>query len=113
MLFCGDISLPYERAIELKEFPEKFKQEIWFGNLEGSLVKKEDSSYESLLQNPKVFNSYDAVKQLLNDIPFKSFNLANNHLQDAAPASVTINNIHDLGIECVGAGKISYFLLNQ
>lgn len=105
MLFCGDISLPYERAIELKEFPEKFKQEIWFGNLEGSLVKKEDSSYESLIQNPKVFNSYDAVKQLLNDIPFKSFNLANNHLQDAAPASVTINNIHDLGIECVGAGK--------
>ena len=41
----------------------------------------------------------------MNDIPFKSFNLANNHLQDAAPASVTINNIHDLGIECVGAGK--------
>ena len=36
--------MPYERAIELKEFPEKFKQEIWFGNLEGSLVKKEDNT---------------------------------------------------------------------
>ena len=105
MLFCGDVSLPYESAIGLDGFPEQFKQEIWFGNLEGSLVKKKDGNYESLLQSPKVFNSYEAIKQLLNDIPFKSFGLANNHLQDAIPVSVTIRNIHNLGVEHVGAGE--------
>lgn len=100
MIFSGDIALPYKDAIKI-ELPESLNHKVWFGNLEGSLLKNTDN----LLNKSAVFNNYSAIEDLLNKIPFKVFGIANNHLLDAANIKTTLENLDELGVLSVGAGS--------
>jgi hypothetical protein len=104
MIFCGDIALPFENAITIKNIPEELLQKQWIGNLEGSLIKIGNS--DALLKTRKVFNSESAIKQLLKIIPFKAFNLANNHILDADSIAHSTSILDNYtGLNYVGAGN--------
>lgn len=99
MFFTGDIAQP---GVGNSSFvvPDKVQSNVWLGNLEGSLIddqgKKEDLK--------GVYNNFDAIATLLNQTPFKAFNVANNHLLDAADVRTTLDNAKKLGVSVVGAG---------
>ena len=101
MLFTGDIAYPFLGSIKVKNLPEVLKQESWLGNLEGSLIK---NGKERLTENV-VFNDFDAIKKLIEDIPFKAFSIANNHILDAAAMETTLMNLESIGVQHVGAGR--------
>ena len=100
MVFCGDIALPFLDGVKIVGIPEVLRQKPWIGNLEGSLIdtgcKKEDLK--------GVYNNFDALADLLSQIQFKVFNVANNHLLDAADVGITLGNAKQLGVFVVGAG---------
>ena len=95
MIFTGDIAQPYIGASTVN-IPEVFCKSAWFGNLEGSFVEGEGFT--------GVYNNYDAVAKLCKQIRFKAFNLANNHLLDAADVKTTLINLKNLGVPAVGGG---------
>lgn len=100
MIFCGDIAIPFCEGVKFVGIPEVLRQKPWIGNLEGSLIdtgcKKEDLK--------GVYNNFDALADLLSQIQFKVFNVANNHLLDAADVGITLGNAKKLGVFVVGAG---------
>lgn len=99
MIFAGDIALPYN-GVNSFTIPEGLQTTIWIGNLEGSLTRER---YDDL--NPRgVYNSVDALESLQEQIPFKAFSIANNHLLDTAASETTISNLQCLGFEVVGGG---------
>lgn len=99
MIFTGDIAQPFVEASFI-DIPDGLKGEFWLGNLEGSLIdercKKEDIRV--------VYNNLEAIKGLQKQIPFKAFNIANNHLLDAADVQTTLGCAKELGTRVVGAG---------
>ena len=98
MIFTGDIALP---SFSIK-LPNSLPQgRVWIGNLEGSIIE-EDRSKEN-----GVYNNYDAVKQLLHQIPFKAFSLANNHLLDFGSVGDSVSRLQRIGITTIGAGDIT------
>lgn len=100
MIFVGDISLPYKNCIKI-DLPINLQQKFWFGNLEGSLVEDGDKQ----LSTGKVFNDFDAISQLCNEIKFVGFGLANNHILDLADIETTVSNLNKLNKSYVGAGQ--------
>ena len=38
MIFVGDIALPKPNSISIKNLPQKFEDNKWVGNLEGSII---------------------------------------------------------------------------
>lgn len=103
MIFCGDITLPFVNAVKLDKIPDSIRKEVWFGNLEGSLVTEEEAY--GLLHKRKVYNEWHAIKELCEQINFKGFGIANNHLSDVAPVRTTIQHIDSMGEACLGAGQ--------
>lgn len=97
MIFCGDIALP-NNSIKF-EVPEEIRSKSWVANLEGSLI---DGNKE---EGKGVYNDCDSVKELLANVSFKGFGIANNHLLDSASVSTTIMNARSLGVPTFGAGK--------
>ena len=95
MIFTGDIAQPYVGASTVN-VPEILYKSAWLGNLEGSFVEGEGLA--------GVYNNYDAIAKLCKQIHFKAFNLANNHLLDAAYVNTTLINLKKLGIPAVGGG---------
>lgn len=97
MIFTGDIAQPFVGA-SLFSIPEKLQSRVWIGNLEGSLIydKKEGVS--------GVYNDVEAIDELIKQIPFKAFGIANNHLLDAADVKTTLNNLERLNVGVVGGG---------
>lgn len=95
MIFTGDIAQPYVGASKVN-IPEVLCKSAWLGNLEGSFV--EGSEYAG------VYNNYDAVAEICSQINFKAFNIANNHLLDAADVKTTLINLKKLGVSAVGGG---------
>lgn len=99
MIFTGDIAGPFVGAFS-DYIPADFQTKTWLGNLEGSLIdgrcKKEDVR--------GVYNDYNTIAELVKQIPFRAFNLANNHLLDAADVKTTLVNGERLGVSVVGAG---------
>lgn len=104
MIFCGDIAIPFKGGISFTNFPEDLLKKDWFGNLEGSLVCDSDIADHNMLNKRIVFNSFEAIKVLKDQINFKAFSLANNHIKDAADLHVTFDNLNELAISHVGAG---------
>lgn len=100
MIFTGDIAQPFMRASSYT-IPDDLQARIWLGNLEGSLIdvrgRKEDVR--------GVYNNMDAIKELCKEIPFRAFNIANNHLLDAAEVKTTLDNGERLAVSVVGAGR--------
>lgn len=105
MIFAGDVALPFTGAIDYNNIPERLKKEKWIVNLEGSLVKDDYIADNNLLRYHKVFNSFEAIKELQSNINIQIYNIANNHLLDAADVGMTLDNINDLGKISVGAGN--------
>lgn len=101
MFFCGDIALPFPKAIEIADIPEDLRKGFWVGNLEGTLL---DSS-ASEKQSNGVFNNVEAIKDVLETLRFKAFVLANNHLLDAGDYAVSAQNLKQLAVQGVGAGS--------
>lgn len=100
MLFSGDIAQPHLKATKVF-IPSELKTKVWLGNLEGSLV---DISNDK--DNRKgVYNSLDAICRLVEQIPFKAFGIANNHLLDVADVNTSRSNAESLAIPLVGAGS--------
>ena len=99
MLFTGDIALPTVGGISVR-IPGELIDRCWIGNLEGSLIDDQGKK-EDLIG---VYNNFDAIATLLNQTPFKAFNVANNHLLDAADVRTTLDNAKKLGVSVVGAG---------
>lgn len=104
MIFCGDIALPRNGTIHISGIPQRLLEQPWIGNLEGSLVECDDNRRTSLQKRHIVFNDKEAVRALCSTIPFAAFNIANNHILDAAPLTETLDNLKHLGIPHVGAG---------
>lgn len=98
MIFTGDIALPYIGSSSFT-IPEELQSKVWVGNLEGSLIydKKEGVS--------GVYNDVKAIDELIKQIPFKAFGIANNHLLDAADVKTTIGNVERLNVGVVGGGR--------
>lgn len=105
MIFCGDIALPYEGAIELRGIPSYLLKQKWVGNLEGTLVDVNGDEICELLKRHIVFNDSRAVAKLCKEIPFAAFNIANNHILNVNHIEKTIHTLNTLNIPCVGAGK--------
>lgn len=99
MIFTGDIAQPFIGASSIS-FPKELKDKSWLGNLEGSLI---DGRYKKN-DIRGVYNDVEAIKGALNQVPFKAFNIANNHLLDATDVKTTLNNAELLGLPVVGAG---------
>lgn len=104
MIFCGDIAIPQVGKLRIGDIPQTLLTQPWVGNLEGSLVWCDDNRREALLKRHIVFNDRDGIEQLCSSIPFMAFNIANNHILDAAPIGETIVNLTSLGKKYVGAG---------
>lgn len=100
MLYTGDIAQPYIGASSYV-IPDELQTRTWLGNLEGSLIdgrcKKEDVR--------GVYNDVEVIEGLCKEVPFVAFNIANNHLLDAAGVKTTFDNAKRLGIPVVGAGQ--------
>ena len=105
MIFCGDIAIPQVGKIRIGNIPQTLLTQPWLGNLEGSLVLCNEDRRGALLRQHIVFNDRDGIEQLCTSIPFVAFNIANNHILDAAPITETIANLNVLGKEYVGAGN--------
>lgn len=103
MIFCGDIALPYKNAINIIGLPNALASQQWVGNLEGSLIKH-DTKESDLLKRRIVFNSEEAIKEVCRSINFRIFNVANNHILDAAPLKTTITALNKVGIGHIGGG---------
>lgn len=99
MIFTGDIAQPYIEASSAT-IPEVLRSKTWIGNLEGSLIDVRGK--KEVVRG--VYNDYDAIAELIKLIPFKAFNLANNHLLDVADVRTTLDNVKRLGVNVVGAG---------
>ena len=104
MIFCGDIAVPYSKAIKIDGLPDSLAKQVWIGNLEGSLISKSQMNADNLQSKRIVFNSVEGINTLLKYIPFKAFSLANNHILDAAPLDETLNNLKYINISSFGAG---------
>ena len=99
MIFTGDIALP---SFSIK-LPDTLPQSVtWVGNLEGSVVNRECENKVT----KGVYNDYEAVKELLQHIPFKAFSLANNHLLDFGAVNDSITRLQSLEVPSIGAGNI-------
>lgn len=109
MIFTGDIAIPFEGAIELRDIPDYLKQKVWVCNLEGSLVEDRKIESENLISNNKVFNSLNAIEKLQRTLNIQVFNIANNHLLDVANVEETTKNIDSLGVQSIGGGNDSNF----
>lgn len=108
MIFSGDIALPGSDAIILSRVPEALAQQKWMVNLEGSLLSiSNEKERESLLNKHIVFNDLEAIRSLTQQLNIGAFNLANNHLLDAAPFSVTASHLNALSVPYWGAGSNS------
>lgn len=107
MIFCGDIALPYKGIIKFKNLPNGLAEKNWIGNLEGSLIEAGERS-SKLLAKRIVFNSKDAVLQLLQEINFCAFSLANNHILDAGSVKSSISALEEMGVPYFGAGIDSF-----
>ena len=103
MIFCGDIALPPKNELRVSEVPDAIRKELWVGNLEGSLIKGEQTN--DFLREKKVFNHYDAVRDLIGFLNISCLGIANNHLKDAAPVRTTLDNLKTMGVPCIGAGQ--------
>ncbi len=99
MLITGDIAQPYIEASTF-HIPDELSGNLWFGNLEGSLITIR-SQNEDLRG---VYNDVCAIRNLQKHIVLKAFNIANNHLLDAADVKTTLLNADEIGIPVVGAG---------
>lgn len=101
MIFTGDIAQPYAGASSYV-IPEELQIRNWMGNLEGSLVggisKREDVK--------GVYNDLDAIIELQTRVPYRAFNIANNHILDAANIHVTLDNLQQVDVGIVGGGCI-------
>ena len=100
MLFTGDIALPYIGAVSYT-LPSSFNCHLFLGNLEGSLINDE----RKMKDLKGVYNSCEAIKHLINQVPFNLFFIANNHLLDAADVQTTLDNAERLGVHVIGAGR--------
>ena len=100
MIFTGDIAQPYVGAFSIT-IPKELINNNWLGNLEGSLIdaRGKNGSLKG------VYNDVEAIEELCKQIPFKAFNIANNHLLDNAEVKITLDNVKRLGIPVVGAGQ--------
>lgn len=98
MIFTGDISQPYKGASSFV-IPAELQAKTWFGNLEGSLI------YDKKEGIGGVYNDVKAIDELIKQIPFKAFGIANNHLLDAADVKTTIGNVERLNVGIVGGGR--------
>lgn len=105
MLICGDIALPYENYVDYTSIPNELKNKVWFGNLEGSLIDVSKEEVERELKEPGVFNSYNAIKELISKINFRLFGLANNHILDRSNIDTTTSLLNKLGVKYIGAGR--------
>ena len=103
MIFFGDISLPYKEALTLSGVPDSMLNTEWFANLEGTLLDCPDRSRYS--KNRVVYNDLGAIRHLVSKFPFKCFSIANNHILDIADVSITRNNLSDIGVIGIGAGR--------
>ena len=99
MIFTGDIAQPYTGASEY-EIPNALRQRFWFGNLEGSLLS------DTVPQG--VYNAYEAIGALSQNLSFKAFTIANNHLLDSATVDTTLQNMRNIGVPVVGGGILSH-----
>lgn len=105
MIFTGDISIPFSGAISIRNLPDELGNRLWIGNLEGSLVSTSDADIENLLKRRVVFNNKTAIQELIKEVPFRAFSIANNHIADVAPIEDSLKNLESLKISYVGAGK--------
>ena len=104
MMFVGDIAIPYSNAIKLERFPKDLFQKSWFGNLEGSLVvREEDKKQNSGIMS--VYNDFEGIKELLKQFNYTGFALANNHIFDTGSYLETKENLNELNIKWCGAGE--------
>lgn len=99
MIFAGDVALG-QRGVKLSIPIDLFKSP-WLINLEGSLVR----DGEKYVYRNGVYNDFQAIAELKSKINFSAFSIANNHILDAEPIHVTLENAEELGIPIVGAGK--------
>lgn len=105
MIFCGDISVPFQDGVIISGIPLSEKNKIWIGNLEGSLVDEAERDINILLQKRIVFNSLSGICSLQKIIPFKVWGMANNHLLDACSVKESKHNLSKIVNKQFGAGE--------
>lgn len=98
MIFTGDIALPYIGSSSFT-IPEELQSKVWIGNLEGSLIYDKKEGING------VYNDAETINELIKQVPFKAFCIANNHLLDAADVKTTIDNLEKLNVGVVGGGR--------
>ena len=104
MIFTGDISIPFKGVLSTSNIPDTFVKKTIIGNLEGSVVDNSEANIS--IQERKVFNHIDAVKDLCKAFNFKAFNIANNHILNVCNIKDSENRLKNIGIPCVGGGII-------
>lgn len=101
MIFVGDIALPDDVLVQNTNVPRFMKGKAWFGNLEGTLVKNGTHLKDSKV----VFNDFETISRLKEQINIAGFSLANNHIFDAGDFVETSGNLNELQIPFCGAGS--------
>lgn len=101
MIVTGDIAQPFVGASNFL-IPKALQTGVWLGNLEGSLIDTGSGKKDY----KGVYNDFRAIGELQQVIPFKVFNIANNHLLDAAGLATTLENLSRIDTGAVGAGRM-------
>lgn len=96
MIFSGDIAQPCASNSTFT-IPQVLLNSFWVSNLEGGLVAG--------VGHNGVFNSIDAITELVNIINVKAFIIANNHLLDSAPVPETMSYLNKISIPFIGGGN--------
>lgn len=99
MIFSGDVALG-SKGMKLT-IPESLAKVRWLVNLEGSLVK----GGERHIPINGVFNDFEAVQELKEQINCYGVSLANNHILDAEAIEFSLRNAKELELDVIGAGR--------
>lgn len=105
MIICGDISLSKKGAVIIERMPSDLLPKVWFGNLEGTLIEASEDERMSFLKEHGVFNSTDAIKELLKQLNFAGFGLSNNHIFNYGNARMILDNTQKLEVQFAGLGE--------
>lgn len=110
ILFCGDLTLPFDTKVDYQEVKDVFSGKIAIVNLEGSILETKDevSNYRwndkfSLYSCPKVID-------LLKDLNVKGVSLCNNHILDYKhDIQKTVNLLKNNGIASWGLNNYDVY----
>lgn len=103
LLFCGDLTLPFNTKVNYDEIKKLFEGNIAIANLEGSILKVEGEVDSYRWKDKFSLYSCPEVVDLMHELNIKAVSLCNNHILDYKhDIQETVSYLKAHGIESWG-----------